>query len=145
MNCIYCGSTALTERSELTAHGYRRLRCRDCERQFNEHLTGVLNRTCLPSDIIAFVVFCRLCYRLTLRDLSESCCSAASRSATRLSAIGRAKLLPIMADALRKRRHGELRDLLRSRRRHRQIVPAALRRFRFVKGVGIALDIMQTA
>ena len=31
----------------------------------------MLNRTCLPSDIIAFVVFCRFRYRLTLRDLSE--------------------------------------------------------------------------
>jgi putative transposase len=31
----------------------------------------VLNRASLPSDIIAFVVFCRQCYRLTLRDLSE--------------------------------------------------------------------------
>jgi putative transposase len=31
----------------------------------------VLNRTCLPSDVIAFVVFCRLRCRLTLRDLSE--------------------------------------------------------------------------
>jgi transposase-like protein len=30
-----------------------------------------LNRTCLPSDIVAFVVFCRRRYRLTLRDLSE--------------------------------------------------------------------------
>jgi transposase-like protein len=31
----------------------------------------VLNRTSLPSDVIAFVVFCRLRYRLTLRDLSQ--------------------------------------------------------------------------
>jgi len=30
-----------------------------------------LNRASLPSDIIGFVVFCRLRYRLTLRDLSE--------------------------------------------------------------------------
>ena len=46
-------------------------RCRTCGRQFNERGGGVLNRTCLPSDVIAFVVFCRLRYRLTLRDLSE--------------------------------------------------------------------------
>ena len=32
----------------------------DLRRQFNERSGGVLNRTCLPSDIIAFVVFCRL-------------------------------------------------------------------------------------
>ena len=71
MNCIGCGSTAVTERPEVTARGYRRFRCRDCGRQFNERSGGVLNRTCLPSDIVAFVVFCRLRYRLTLRDLSE--------------------------------------------------------------------------
>ena len=44
--------------------------CRTCRRQFKERSGGVLNRTCLPSDVIAFVVFCRLRYRLTLRDLS---------------------------------------------------------------------------
>jgi putative transposase len=71
MDCVSCGSAAMTERSELTARGYRRFRCRDRNAQFNEHSNGVLNRTSLPSDIIAFVVFCRLRYRLTLRDLSE--------------------------------------------------------------------------
>jgi putative transposase len=40
-----------------------------CGKQFNERSVGVLNRTPLPSDIIAFVVFCRLRYRLTLWDL----------------------------------------------------------------------------
>ena len=43
------------------------------------------------------------------------------------------------------REHGELRDLLRPRRRHNQVISATLRRSRFVKGVGIALDIMQAA
>ena len=64
-----CGSAVVTERPEVTARGYRRLRCRECGRQLNERSTGVLNRTCLPSDIIAFVVFCRLRYKLTLRDV----------------------------------------------------------------------------
>ncbi|MGI4799156.1 MAG: hypothetical protein ACRYG8_34990 [Janthinobacterium lividum] len=57
MNCVCCGSAAVTERREATARGYRRFRCRACGRQFNERSDGVLNRTCLPSDIIAFVVF----------------------------------------------------------------------------------------
>ena len=43
--------------------GYRRFRCRTFGRQFNERSAGVLNRTCLPSDIIAFVVSCRLRYK----------------------------------------------------------------------------------
>jgi putative transposase len=50
----------VTERREVTAQGYRRFRCRDCGRQFNERSRGMLNWTSLPSDIIAFVVFCRL-------------------------------------------------------------------------------------
>ena len=50
---------------------YRRFRCRTCGRHLIERSGGVLNRTCLPSDIIAFAVFCRLRYRLTLRDLSK--------------------------------------------------------------------------
>jgi len=71
VDCICCGSAVVTQRSDVTAQGYRRFRCRDCGKQFNERSGGVLNRTSLPSDIIALVVFCRLRYRLTLRDLSE--------------------------------------------------------------------------
>jgi putative transposase len=43
------------------------------------------------------------------------------------------------------REHGELRDLLRPRRRHNQVISATLRRSHFVKGVGIALDVMWAA
>ena len=43
------------------------------------------------------------------------------------------------------REHGELRDLLRCRRRHNQPVPAATRRSRFTKAAHIALAIMQAA
>ncbi len=71
MECVCCGSAAVTERPERTAQGYRRFRCRDCGRQFNERSAGVLNRTQYPSDVIALVVLWRLRYRLTLRDLAE--------------------------------------------------------------------------
>ena len=53
MNCVCCGSATVTERPEVTARGYCRFRCRACGRQFNERSGGALNRTCLPSDIIA--------------------------------------------------------------------------------------------
>ncbi len=43
------------------------------------------------------------------------------------------------------REHGELRNLLRPRRRHNQPVSASLRRFRFAKGARGALGIMQNA
>jgi putative transposase len=106
MNCVYCGAKAVTERREVTSRGYRRFRCRDCGRQFNERSNGVLNRTCLPSDIIAFVVFCRLRYRLTLRDLSEIMALRGIEISHEAIRDWEAKLLPVMGDALRKRRHG---------------------------------------
>jgi hypothetical protein len=71
MRCIECGSTAVTERPELTAHGYRRFRCRACGKQFNERSGTLLNRVQYPSDVIALVVLWRLRYKLSLRDLPE--------------------------------------------------------------------------
>jgi transposase-like protein len=60
MECVGCSSGVVTERPALTAQGYHRFRCRDCDKQFNERSDGDLNRASLPSDIIAFVVFCCL-------------------------------------------------------------------------------------
>ena len=94
MDCVGCSSGAVTERPDLTAQGYRRFRCRDCGKQFNERSDGVLNRTSLPSDIIAFVVFCRLRYRLTLRDLSEIMLLRGSPSAMSASGSGRRSCCP---------------------------------------------------
>ncbi|MGI4795414.1 MAG: IS6 family transposase [Janthinobacterium lividum] len=99
----------MRERPEVTAHGYRRFRCRTCGRQFNERSGGVLNRTCLPSDIIAFVVFCRLRYRLTLRDLSEIMALRGIEVSHEAVRDWEAKLLPVMGDELRKRRFGTRR------------------------------------
>ena len=71
MRCIECGSAGVTERPERTAQGYRRFRCRQCGKQFNERSGTVLNRAQYPSDVIALVVLWRLRYKLSLRDLPE--------------------------------------------------------------------------
>ena len=106
MECLRCGSAAVTERPDLTARGYRWFRCRDCGKQFNQRSDGALNRASLPSDIIAFVVFCRLRYRLTLRDLSEILLLRGFTVSRECVRQWEAKLLPVMGEALRKRRHG---------------------------------------
>jgi putative transposase len=110
MNCVGCGSASVAERREVTAQGYQRFRCRDCGRQFNERSDGVLNRTSFPSDIISFVVFCRLRYRLTLRDLSEMLLLRGFIVSHEAIRDWETKLLPILGDALRKRRHGTRRE-----------------------------------
>src|ERR1700738_3992033 len=71
MRCPACRSTAVRNRSERTAQGYRRFRCGDCGKQFNERSAGLLNRAQYPSDVIALVVLWRLRYKLSLRDLAE--------------------------------------------------------------------------
>ncbi len=70
----------------------------------------MLNRTCLPSDVIALVVFCRLRYRLTLRDLSEIMVLRRIEVSHEAVRDWEAKLLPVVGDALRKRRYGTRRD-----------------------------------
>ena len=69
----------------------------------------MLNRTCLPSDIIAFVVFSRLRYRLTLRDLSEILLLRGIEVSHEAIRDWETKLLPVMGGELRKRRHGKRR------------------------------------
>ena len=69
----------------------------------------MLNRTCLPSDVIAFVVFCRLRYRMTLRDLSEIMALRGIEVSHEAVPDWETKLLPVMGDALRQRRHGTRR------------------------------------
>jgi putative transposase len=101
MDCVACGSAAVTERPEHTARGYSRFRCRDCGKQYNERSDGVLNHTQYPSDVITLVVLWRLRYRLTLRDLSEMFLTRGiifSHEAVRRR---EAKLAPVLADELR--------------------------------------------
>ena len=107
MECVCCGSAAVTERRDRTAQGYRRFRCRDCGRQFNERSAGMLNRTQYPSDVIALVVLWRLRYRLTLRDLAEMFVHRGIVFSHEAVRDWEAKLTPILGHELRQRRHGK--------------------------------------
>src|ERR1700709_592188 len=106
MQCIGCGSTALSERSERTAQGYRRFRCRDCGKQFNERSESLLNRTQYPSDVIALVVLWRLRYKLALRDLPEMFLIRGIVFSHEAVRDWETKLTPAMAESLRRGRGG---------------------------------------
>ncbi len=108
MRCPECRSRAVRERPERTARGYRRFRCGDCGKQFNERSTGLLNRTQYPSDVIALVVLWRLRYKLSLGDLAEMFLIRGfvfSHDAVR---DWEAKLTPALAEDLRRRRKGKV-------------------------------------
>src|SRR3954465_13532124 len=108
MRCVECGSAAVTERSDLTAHGYRRFRCRVCGKQFNERSGTVLNRTQYPSDVIALVVFWRLRYKLSLRDLPEMFLIRGIEFSYEAVRDWEGKLTPSLLDRLRRRRKGRI-------------------------------------
>ena len=105
--CFCCGSTAVAERPNRTARGYRRFRCRDCGKQYNERSAGPLNHTHYPSDVIALVVLWRLRYRLTLRDLAEMFLQRGIIFSHEAARDWEAKLAPVLAGELRRRRHGK--------------------------------------
>lgn len=107
MDCVVCGSTAVTERPGRTARGHRRFRCRECRKQYNERSGGLLNHTQYPSDVIALVVLWRLRYRLTLRDLAEMFLQRGIIFSHEAVREREAKLAPLLADELRQRRHGK--------------------------------------
>jgi putative transposase len=108
MHCIGCGSTAVSERTERTAHGYRRFRCRACGKQFNERSESLLNRTQYPSDVIALVVLWRLRYKLSLRDLPEMFLLRGIVFSHEAVRDWEAKLTPALAEGLRRRRRGRV-------------------------------------
>jgi len=107
MRCIECGSEAVTERPERTAQGYRRFRCRQCGKQFNERSDSRLNRAQYPSDVIALVVLWRLRYKLALRDLPEMFAVRGIVFSHEAVREWEAKLTPALAEDLRRRRRGK--------------------------------------
>jgi putative transposase len=108
VDCIRCGSKAVTERLDRTAHGYRRFRCRACGKQFNERAGTLLNRAQYPSDVIALVVLWRLRYKLSLRDLPEMFLIRGIVFSHEAVRDWEAKLTPALAEGLRRHRRGKV-------------------------------------
>ena len=108
MRCIACDAEETSERPERTVHGYRRFRCRVCGKQFNERSGGILNRAQYPSDVIALVVFWRLRYKLSLRDLPEMFLIRGIEFSYEAVRDWEAKLTPALIETLRRRRKGRI-------------------------------------
>src|ERR687893_287307 len=107
MNCPHCQSSSTTERQGRTVHGFRRFRCRGCGRRFNERTGTALNRVQVPTDIMFLVVFWRLRYKLSLRDLAEMFLIRGIVFSHEAVRDWEAKRAPLLAGELRRRRHGK--------------------------------------
>ncbi len=108
MRCPYCQSTAITERPDRTALGYRRWRCRDCQRGCNERTGTPFNRLQYPTDVVCLVVLWRFRYKLSLRDLAEMFLQRGLVFTHETVREWESKLAPLVREVLRKRRHGKV-------------------------------------
>ena len=107
MNCPYCASTATQERTKKTALGYRKFSCSECRRTFNERTGTAFNYLEYPTDIVLLVVFCRLRYKLSLRDLAEMFLQRGIELTHETVREWEAHFAPLIADQLRAKRRGQ--------------------------------------
>jgi putative transposase len=105
MTCRHCGSDTTTERADRTALGYRRFRCQDCQRGFNERTGTPFNRLQYPTDVVCLVVLWRFRYKLSLRDLAEMFLQRGIMFTHEAVRDWERKLAPLLSDTLRKRRY----------------------------------------
>jgi putative transposase len=106
MTCPHCASTATTDRPDRTELGYRRFRCRDCKRVFNERTGTLFNRLQYPTDLVSLVVLWRFRYKLSLRNLAEMFLQRGLIFTHEAVREWESKLAPLLSETLRKRRHG---------------------------------------
>jgi putative transposase len=110
MTCPHYESTATTECPGRTELGYRRLRCLDCQRGFNERPGTPYNRLQYPTDVVCLVVLWRFHYKLSLRDLAEMFLQRELIFTHEAVRGWEAKLTPLLTAALRKKRHGAVQN-----------------------------------
>jgi putative transposase len=107
MNCPHCASTATKERTKQTSLGSRTFRCSACKRTFNERTGTPFNFLENPTDIVLLVVFWRLRYKLSLRDLAEMFLERGFEFTHEAVGDWEARFAPLMADQLRVKRRGQ--------------------------------------
>jgi putative transposase len=110
MICPHCASSATADRPERSDLGSRRFRCRECQREFNEWTGTAFNRLQYPTDLICLVALWRFRYKLYLRDLAEMFLQRGIVFTHEPVRDWEATLAPILRNALRKKRHGAVRD-----------------------------------
>jgi transposase-like protein len=71
MNCPHCAGIRTRQRAKKTKLGYTTFFCLDCRCIFNERTGTPFNYLEAPTDLVLLVVFWRLRYKLSLRDVAE--------------------------------------------------------------------------
>src|SRR6266567_2904834 len=107
MNCPHCASATTREQVKKTVLGHRTFRCFDCKQAFNERTGTPFNFLEYPTDIVLLVVFWRLRYKLSLRDLAEMFLERGLVFTHETVREWKARFAPLMAEQLRAKRGGQ--------------------------------------
>jgi putative transposase len=108
MRCPHCKSTATTGRRDRTELGYRRFRCRTCQREFNERTGTRFNHLQYPTDVVCLMVLWRVRYKLSLRDLAEMFLERGMVFTHEAVREWEAHFAPLLSELLRKQRRGRI-------------------------------------
>jgi len=107
MSCPHCYSTQISNRSRLTARGYRTFFRNFCHRAFNERTNSPFNRRQVTTEIIFEVVLWRLRYELSLRDLTEMYLLKGFYFTCETVREWEAEYAPLLTDELKNERKGQ--------------------------------------
>src|SRR2546425_1032109 len=107
MNCPHCDCANTTELKKRTSLGYRTYRCAECQRKFNDRIGTPFNFLEYPTDIVLLVVFYRLRYKLSLRDLAEMFLLRGFHFTHEVDRKWEARFAPLIADKLSNKRKGK--------------------------------------
>ena len=108
MTCPHCLSKATSRRRGRTELGYRRFRCRSCQRRFNERTGTAFNDIRFPSDIAMLAVLWRLRYKLSFRDVAELLLERGYVLTHETVRDWEARFAPLLAERLRRKRRGRV-------------------------------------
>ncbi len=107
MNCPHCTSPATKEQQKRTTLGYSTFRCSACRCLFNERTGTPFNYLEYPTDLVLLVVFWRLRYKLSLRDLAEIFLQRGFVFTHETVREWEERFAPLISDQLRAKRHGQ--------------------------------------
>jgi putative transposase len=105
--CPHCAATMTIEQRRRTALGYRTFRCGWCRRRCNERTGTPCNHLQYPTDLVLLVVFWRLRYKLSLRDLAEMLLERGFVFSHEAVRDREARFAPLLAERLRAKRRGQ--------------------------------------
>lgn len=109
MSCPYCAAPTTKKRAKKTKLGYAIFFCPQCKHIFNERTGTLFNYLEFPTDIVLLVIFWRLRYKLSLRDLAEMFLARGFVFTHEAVRDWEARFAPLLTEQLRTKRHGQAR------------------------------------